>query len=146
MITESDIEWAAAQGACEDAIAWLRESPRSIEDTIARHPDWLLEHACARMTDAQLAVAIATRPGAALSHEHVCARMSDDQFAVAIAARPWTALHYEHAFLRLTDAQFAAAIAGEPGVALSHKRACARMTDAQFAVAFSATWGIHTWR
>ena len=138
MITESDIEWAAAQGACDDAIEWLRESPRSLEDAIEMHPDWLLEHASERLTDAQLAtvVAVAANPRTALYYERACARMSDDQFALAIAAEPGVALCY--ASDRLTDEQFALAVAAEPWTALSHEHVCARMSDAQFALAVAA--------
>ena len=111
MINESHINWAIEQNACEDAIEWLRESPRSIADVIETYPDWLLEHASDRLTDPQFAAAIAGEPSAALAYEHACDRLTDDQFAVAIAAQPEIALFYEHASDRMTDAQFARAIA-----------------------------------
>ena len=100
MISESEIEWAVEQNACEDAIEWLRESPRSINETLARYAVWLLEHASARLTDAQFAFAVSAEPYAALAYEHASNRLSDEQFALAFAAEPWTAFSHEHAFSR----------------------------------------------
>ena len=87
MISESNIEWAIEQGACEDAIEWLRFSPRSIADVIETYPDWLLEHASDRLTDEQFAFAIAAEPEIALFYEHATDRMTGAQFAVAIAEK-----------------------------------------------------------
>lgn len=39
-ITPEDIARAAAAGAFEPALVWLRESPRTVADLVREHPTW----------------------------------------------------------------------------------------------------------
>jgi len=128
-ITEQDITWAIAQGACSDAIHWLREQPRTIAETIERHGAWLLEHVFARLTAEQFATAVAAAPESALQYKHACDRLSAAQFNCAVATCPYSALEYEHACCRLTDAQFATAIAVAPS-ATDFDHVCLRQRTA----------------
>ena len=40
-IPNAEIDEAEAAGACREALAWLREQPRTYSALIAQHPDWV---------------------------------------------------------------------------------------------------------
>jgi len=53
-ITPEKIETARKRGACEDALAWLEEAPRTWEEVIEGYADWLLVHATDHLTPERL--------------------------------------------------------------------------------------------
>lgn len=100
MITESDIARFAHAGACDEALAWLREAPRSDEDVPVDWTWWALrapglgDEWLARLSDARLDAIAAAAPGEGLwAPEHVVARLSDARLdAAAPGAALWTRL------------------------------------------------------
>jgi hypothetical protein len=136
LLTADDIAHFREIGACDEGLAWCEERPRTWGECVEEYANWLLEHACERLTDEQFAVAVTViGPRAALEYQHACARLTDEQFAAAVAREPGYALGYQHACARLTDEQLAAAAARDPGYALAYQHACDRLTDEQFAAA-----------
>jgi len=88
-ITEKHIAAAEKLGACEPAITWLREKPRTLEELVEHNPDWaawIIERIPAFAERA--AAALLARPGG-LGEYSLCRIV---ERAPAHAKRAWTAL------------------------------------------------------
>ena len=104
VITLARIDTAEREGACEPALDWLREKPRTVRELIKERPAYAAWALSIRgfldlIDDDELELLARARPGSTLAN--ACDRISADTFDYCVAARPWTALmHAKHRMSR----------------------------------------------
>jgi hypothetical protein len=135
-ITDAEIKIAESLGACSDALAWLRETPRTWEETICEYGSWILRHAAERLTPERLDACAAAEPWAALAY--AAERLTPERLDACATAYPATALRYAAEWL--TPERLDACAAAEPWEALRY--AAERLTPERLdacATAYPAT-------
>jgi hypothetical protein len=126
------INKAREMGACRDALEWLEQGPRTIQDLARYHRNWVawglqVPGFPELLSDAQFDEARKQYPGVALAY--CSARLSDQQFDEAQKQCPWAALAYGSA--RLSDQQFDEACKGAPWTALVYGPERCKARDSQ---------------